>query len=367
MPRPMEAGGGGGRTRGGGSGRYTGRPSLPDIRLADEVKRAYYGIYGQAAEQAAKRLKQYIDAHAKPGEDRQRTPGEAAKLFSGVGWRITRHSIAKDLSDANRRALEDINAKSPEAYADGANETLFALYVREAEGGCGQTRGGGAMRDRRRHHEPEDPLPYTDIVAAALIAAGLIEFAYKRLNRRKDVAYIEKRIQSIAISDALMDKSVSGLADGIARRVAESLRRDMDVTTDDVISSAYDTGIYDTDTEAQRNGVEVYKTWLGIMDNRIRDSHAHLNGQTIPIDHVFHGFNGDLRYPHDPKAPPAETRRCRCRLAVHRYGHKPVYGGGTLLPSEVAAYQKWREKAIHNAGRDLLEAHKRRRNNAKLR
>ena len=64
------------------------------------------------------------------------------------------------------------------------------------------------------------------------------------------------------------------------------------------------------DTGAINAGV-VTKVWRTARDNRVRDSHAELDGQTAPIDGVF--ANG-LAYPGDPSGPPEEIINCRCFL-----------------------------------------------------
>jgi SPP1 gp7 family putative phage head morphogenesis protein len=69
---------------------------------------------------------------------------------------------------------------------------------------------------------------------------------------------------------------------------------------------------------AMKNAKEVIpglkKVWLTAGDNRVRDSHAELNGDTIPTEEQF--SNG-LNYPRDTEAlDPAEVINCRCTLLI---------------------------------------------------
>lgn len=64
----------------------------------------------------------------------------------------------------------------------------------------------------------------------------------------------------------------------------------------------------DTLTEAAKLGVRTTKTWSARMVHT-RDSHAALDGQTIPSDQRF--ANG-LRFPGDPEGSAGEVINCQC-------------------------------------------------------
>ena len=59
-----------------------------------------------------------------------------------------------------------------------------------------------------------------------------------------------------------------------------------------------------------------YKTWLTIMDGHQRDSHAEVNGMTIPISEPFDLQGGSVLYPRDESlgAEDSELIACRCSL-----------------------------------------------------
>lgn len=56
------------------------------------------------------------------------------------------------------------------------------------------------------------------------------------------------------------------------------------------------------------------KEWIATRDSRTRDSHAHLDGEIVPIDAAF---PNRLDYPGDPSGPPEEVVNCRCTLGYH--------------------------------------------------
>lgn len=67
--------------------------------------------------------------------------------------------------------------------------------------------------------------------------------------------------------------------------------------------------------EASRN--KRYKTWNTIMDGRERESHAEVNGMTIPINDVFHLQGGDCYYPRSDELGMSDEEivNCRCSLS----------------------------------------------------
>ena len=72
---------------------------------------------------------------------------------------------------------------------------------------------------------------------------------------------------------------------------------------------ALNAGAYEA---AQQSRVMRSKQWLTQGDDRVRDSHAAIDGERVDIGAAF--SNG-LRFPHDPMGPAAEVINCRCSLA----------------------------------------------------
>lgn len=58
-----------------------------------------------------------------------------------------------------------------------------------------------------------------------------------------------------------------------------------------------------------------YKTWRTVGDNRVRDTHVDLEGETIPLDEPFDVGGYEMMVPRDPEVDaPEETVGCRCWL-----------------------------------------------------
>jgi len=62
---------------------------------------------------------------------------------------------------------------------------------------------------------------------------------------------------------------------------------------------------------------QLEREWVTAEDERVRDSHAEMDGQVVGQDEPFvSGDGNELMYPGDPSAPPEEVIRCRCAVAT---------------------------------------------------
>lgn len=78
----------------------------------------------------------------------------------------------------------------------------------------------------------------------------------------------------------------------------------------------FDTSCHDTAKAIEKaTGKKVYKTWQTQKDDRVRDSHVYLQGQTVPLEGEFYTYdNKHAKYPsgfNDPE----EDINCRCYLS----------------------------------------------------
>ena len=71
--------------------------------------------------------------------------------------------------------------------------------------------------------------------------------------------------------------------------------------------------IYDV---AVGSGLAVNKTWETMGDDRVREAHEEIQGQTVPLDDVFVTYDGhEARYPGDFDEPELNVN-CRCFISV---------------------------------------------------
>jgi hypothetical protein len=92
-----------------------------------------------------------------------------------------------------------------------------------------------------------------------------------------------------------------------------------------------------TDLNGLANGASVmaaslvgvtYKQWLTAEDDKVRETHAEADGQTVPVDQPFDVGGEQLDYPGDPAGSDDEVCNCRCTV---------IYTDEAPIPAETAS------------------------------
>ena len=110
------------------------------------------------------------------------------------------------------------------------------------------------------------------------------------------------------IADKTWEERVSEHLDDEAGTVDEIIR-----VVDTDLNRVYNDSILDV---GERADGTVMKTWVTMMDERVRDTHDYLQSTSVPIDSRFYTFDGDsARYPGDFTLPQNNVN-CRCRISL---------------------------------------------------
>ena len=126
----------------------------------------------------------------------------------------------------------------------------------------------------------------------------------------KDVRWNVQKVNSEVLQGILsgdsMDKIADRLSSVLGMNETSAIRNARTSVT-----SAENKGRMDMMEEAEEKGVHVQKKWIATNDDRTRESHAELDGQTVDQDEEF---DNGLQYPGDPNGDPEEVYNCRCTL-----------------------------------------------------
>lgn len=122
--------------------------------------------------------------------------------------------------------------------------------------------------------------------------------------------------QRQAIMDSLQESYDAGLsivnaADAItASQESFAISRSMRIAQTEIIGASNGgslAGVRMTDA-AER------KVWLATTDDRVREDHADVDGESVALSDVFFVGGYAMEYPGDQDGPPEETVNCRCTL-----------------------------------------------------
>jgi SPP1 gp7 family putative phage head morphogenesis protein len=145
----------------------------------------------------------------------------------------------------------------------------------------------------------------------------------RKVDKEKDFAWNRENIANAVTQGIIQGDSIPALARRIAEKTAFHNRKATERYARTAMTGAQNAGRMEMLHEAQEMGIGVKKVWLATLDSRTRDAHAKLDGQEAEVDEPFKSEFGDIMYPGDPAANPANTWNCRCTL-IYKYDKYPM-------------------------------------------
>lgn len=150
---------------------------------------------------------------------------------------------------------------------------------------------------------------------------------YKQLNKYKDKIWNEKQINSQLFQGILQGEDIRKIAkrlQNVTNMNRESAIRNARTMT----TAAENKGLQDSTIKAAEDGIIIVRRWVATNDNRTRDWHAELDGEEVGVDEPWENEYGEIMYPGDPDADPANTYNCRCRFVRDVKGFAWNFKGG---------------------------------------
>ena len=285
------------------------------------LERRIRAVYTRAQKDLQKKLDDYIvKFRAKDAQMRQNLAEQAitqkeydewrqGAIFQGKAWRARLKQVTDTLANANEESLRLVRGEQLNEFAEGMNHEQFVLAQN-----TGLTINFGiydADTVGRLIREQPDLLPQ------------------KKLNRRKDSAWNQKKVTGSVLQGIIQGESIDDIAKRIARDTAQQNSKAMIRYARTATTGAQNAGRMETMHRAKGMGINIRKQWLATLDNRTRDSHQRLDGKEADVDDPFKSEFGDIMFPGDPHADPADVYNCRCTL-VYVYPDYPTDPGERL-------------------------------------
>ena len=80
----------------------------------------------------------------------------------------------------------------------------------------------------------------------------------------------------------------------------------------------YNEAMWNVAETAQKRGIVIYKRWETMLDDRVRDTHLYLQGESVPLNEYYYTYNGNYALRPGGFGVPEEDIGCRCRLVLTR-------------------------------------------------
>ena len=231
---------------------------------------------------------------------------QSCLIFSTICWQI-----------AGCYASSYINGTTPKVFAENANMEAFKL-----ENGL-----KGAVSFSL----------VDDDALQKIMTGNTVEFGAKWKDTFTDPPKIYNwtysKVQDSVYIGMLKGESMKKVADRIQQVTGSDEATAIRNARTSVISAS-NQGKMATFERAAKMGIKVKKEWVSARDNRVRDSHAALNGIQVEWDKKFP--NG-LKCPCDPSGRPEEVYNCRCTMVRVPFDEEDT------SESTENNYQVWKE------------------------
>ena len=293
-------------------------------RQTDEILEAMIrhlnGVYSEAGAELAEKWEAYLlrkDKRLKKlWEAFRDAPNRAEKLLAKAAYeRAFRNAVLRDdrfrqltedlaerFSHVNETAAAYINGKMPEVYTLNYNASGADISAR-VSGYTFNLISEGVLRNM------------ADADASLL--------PHREIDPAVDVPWNVRAMNGEVSKGILLGESIPDIAKRL-RNVTDMNRSSAVRNARTMVTSAENKGRMDEYRAAEEMGIILEREWLAADDYRTRDLHRELDGQTRAVGEPFYAGGYEIMYPGDPHAHPKMVYNCRCTLAAHVLGFKPI-------------------------------------------
>ena len=283
---------------------------LTDEKL-EEMEKRLSAIYSRAEKEIQQTADEYFSRFAKQDEAKQKlleqgkitedeyTKWRKGKVMYGKRFTEMKEQCAKQLLNVNQTAMAYINGELPEVYALNYNALESAV---DGVGGYSFT------------------LVDADTVRNLAVTDTSL-LPYKELDPKKDIPWNMKKINAETLQGILQGESMDKIAKRIMN-VQEMNKTQAIRSARTIVTGAENKGRQDSYKRAEEDGIVMKREWIATNDSRTRHWHAELDGVEVDIDEPWVNDFGEIMFPGDPSADPANTYNCRCSMSAHVIGFK---------------------------------------------
>ena len=280
-----------------------------DQKLA-EMEKHLSAIYAKAQKDIEEKAEAYFSQFEKLDEQKRKLVEDGKlskdaydrwrrnKIMYGEHWTRMKKQLAEEYANANRTALAYVNESLPEVYSINYNETGTLIDSQSIK------LGGGYSFEL---------VDANTVKRLATIDETLLP--YKHLNGSKDVRWNTQKVNSAVLQGILQGESIPNLAKRL-QSVTEMNRASAIRNARTAVTGAECRGRQDSYERAEENGIHIKREWISAIDGRTRHTHRLLDGQLADVDKPFKSELGDIMFPGDPSADPANVYNCRCTIAA---------------------------------------------------
>lgn len=299
---------------------------MPDDELR-KMERYLSGIFSQAEKDLIQKSLKYMadferkdKAKLKKVENGEITDDEYKEwrknqLLYGEHWTRLIQLVQKEMVNVNQTALDYINDKTTQIYAESYNSIATVIKQSPVEGYSFELVDANTVKNLAKEE-------------------GIILPPKKNLDVQKDKLWNAKQVNAQLMQGILQGEDIPHIAGRMAK-VCESNKSASIRNARTMVTAAENSGRQSGMNKAESDGIIFKKMWIATRDERTRESHMVLNGQLVANGEKFVTINGDeIEFPGDWRAEPSEVYNCRCTLGTIVTGFKKAKFEETIEKQE---------------------------------
>ena len=283
-----------------------------DLKL-EEMEKRLSAIYSRAEKEIQKTAEEYFSKFAAQDEKKRKlleqgkiteeeyTKWRKGKVMYGKRFTEMKEQCAKQLLNVNQTAIAYVNGELPEVYSINYNALKSTV---DGVGGY------------------SFPLVDADTVRNLAVTDTSL-LPYKEIDPAKDIPWNMKKINAETLQGILQGESMDKIAKRL-RNVQEMNKTQAIRSARTMVTGAENKGRQDSYKRAEEDGIVMKREWIATNDSRTRHWHAELDGVEVDIDEPWVNDFGEIMFPGDPSADPANTYNCRCSMRSIVKGFKKV-------------------------------------------
>ena len=222
------------------------------------------------------------------------------QVFIGKQWDQKLDQIAKIMDEANKEAMGIVRFGTFNVFAENYN---FEAYKLEK-----WAKGVVSFNI------------YNEESVARLLKKNPKMLPEWKIHERKDYAWNRQKVENCITQGIIQGEGIDQITERLTDALITQNENRMRTFARTGMTGAQNAGRKAQMDDAEEMGIKVKKKWVATLDNRTRDTHAELDGQTVDKDEPFtvtldDGTEAEIMFPGDPSCEyPELVYNCRCAM-----------------------------------------------------
>ncbi len=285
-------------------------------RILSKMEKDVQKIYDRASKEINEKWKKYMETHQKKLDALYKVLQDANSSGDKKAIRIAQEEYERALrnitlnNDRYKALVNETTDKlthSNEVATDYVNGNMAKIYTLNYNAFADQNISGYTFT------------LVNEQAVKNLATSNKSLLPKRKIDIPKDKLWNTKNINSEILQGILQGENIDKIADRL-QHVTDMNLKSAIRNARTMVTGAENKGRQDSFKKAQSDGVNMIRIWVATHDERTRAWHSDLDGVEVGLDEPWENDYGEIMYPGDPSADPANVYNCRCSIRAKVLG-----------------------------------------------